>query len=30
MNTTEFLNQVEEKIENIMKHSFYKAWNAGN
>ena len=31
MNTTEFLNQVEEKIEkhHLLKHSFYKAWNAG-
>ena len=31
MNTTEFLNQVEKKIEkhHLLKHSFYKAWNAG-
>ena len=31
MNTTEFLNQVEKKIEkhHLLNHSFYKAWNAG-
>ena len=31
MNKTEFLNIVENKIEehHLLNHSFYKAWNAG-